>query len=121
MVKFHQHKPEDILLQAGTGFFPAKTQPRTPGRMNLTEFKQTVSDVLMTEEYDDYLEKLFMKVRWFFVCIFIHRGINLVVRKFLYKRLQFKGIVSILCYATECRTYILPDKLTMNKNLVLEQ
>lgn len=62
MYRFHSHKPPAILLQAGTGFFPAKTQPRTPGRMNLKEFKQTVSDVLMTDEYDDYLEKLFMKV-----------------------------------------------------------
>ncbi|XP_052783274.1 WD repeat-containing protein on Y chromosome-like isoform X3 [Mya arenaria] len=62
MYRFMKHKPEDILLQAGTGFFPAKTQARTPGQMNLKEFKQTVSDVLMTDEYDDYLEKLFMKL-----------------------------------------------------------
>lgn len=62
MYRFHKHKPDDILIQPGTGFFPAKTQARTPGRMNLKEFKQTVSDVLATDEYDDYLEKLFMKV-----------------------------------------------------------
>ncbi|KAL4240997.1 hypothetical protein ACF0H5_001776 [Mactra antiquata] len=62
MQRFSRHKPDDILIQAGTGFFPAKTQARTPGRMNLKEFKQTVSDVLMTEEYDDYLEKLFQKL-----------------------------------------------------------
>lgn len=62
MNRFSKHKPEDILIQAGTGFFPAKTQARTPGRMNLREFKQTVSEVLATDEYDDYLEKLFMKV-----------------------------------------------------------
>ncbi|XP_052262965.1 WD repeat-containing protein on Y chromosome-like isoform X3 [Dreissena polymorpha] len=62
MNRFHKHKPEAILLQAGTGFFPAKTLPRTPGCMNLAEFKQTISDVLVTDEYDDYLEKLFMKL-----------------------------------------------------------
>ncbi|XP_060573290.1 WD repeat-containing protein on Y chromosome-like isoform X4 [Ruditapes philippinarum] len=62
MNRFSKHKPDDILIQAGTGFFPAKTQARIPGRMNLKEFKQTVSEVLATDEYDDYLEKLFMKL-----------------------------------------------------------
>ena len=64
MLRFRKHKPDDILIQAGTGFFPAKTQPRTPGRMNLEEFKETVADVLQTDEYDDYLEKLFIKVSY---------------------------------------------------------
>ena len=62
MHRFQIHRPDDILIQPGTGFFPPKTQPRTPGRMNLAEFKETVSEVLMTDEYDEYLEKLFLKV-----------------------------------------------------------
>ena len=85
MTRFHHHKPDDIILQAGTGFFPAKTLPRTPGRMNLDEFKQTVSDVLTTQEYDDYLEKLFMKVCSLFckVCNLIrfsYRNLKIVVK-----------------------------------------
>ena len=85
MTRFHHHKPDDIILQAGTGFFPAKTLPRTPGRMNLDEFKQTVSDVLTTQEYDDYLEKLFMKVFVLFckVCNLIslsYRNLKIVVK-----------------------------------------
>lgn len=62
MHEFHIHKPEDIIIQEGSAYFPPKTEKRTPGAMNLDEFKETVSKVLKTDEYDEYLEKLFTKV-----------------------------------------------------------
>ena len=46
----------------GSGYFPAKVKKRTAGQMNLEEFKEAVFRVLATDEYDEYLEKLFMKV-----------------------------------------------------------
>ncbi|KAK3593630.1 hypothetical protein CHS0354_025521 [Potamilus streckersoni] len=62
MNKFTSYKPDDILIHEGTGFLPPKTQPRPPGQMNLEEFKETVSDVLGTDEYNEYLDKLFQKL-----------------------------------------------------------
>ena len=82
MHRFQIHRPDDILIQPGTGFFPPKTQPRTPGRMNLAEFKETVSEVLMTDEYDEYLEKLFLKVGHEFHCwgtLYIFISLNLPI------------------------------------------
>ncbi|KAK3091715.1 hypothetical protein FSP39_022107 [Pinctada imbricata] len=62
MDEFLNHKPPDIVKQAGSAYFPAKTEKRTPGAMNMEEFKSTVAKVLKTEEYDEYLEKLFNKL-----------------------------------------------------------
>ncbi|XP_059147520.1 WD repeat-containing protein on Y chromosome-like [Physella acuta] len=62
MEAFARHKPEDILVQEGTGYFPPKVQRRTPGCMNLPEFKDTIFRILKTDEYDEYLDKLFMKL-----------------------------------------------------------
>ncbi|XP_055876696.1 WD repeat-containing protein 49-like isoform X3 [Biomphalaria glabrata] len=62
MYAFTTHNPEDILVQEGTGYFPAKVQKRSPGCMNLQEFKDTIFKILGTAEYDEYLEKLFMKL-----------------------------------------------------------
>ncbi|CAL1530117.1 unnamed protein product [Lymnaea stagnalis] len=62
MDAFTHHKPKDILLQEGSGYFPPKVLKRTPGCMNLEEFKDTIFRTLGTDEYDDYLEKLFMKL-----------------------------------------------------------
>ncbi|XP_035828989.1 WD repeat-containing protein on Y chromosome [Aplysia californica] len=62
MQEFSRHKPPDILVQEGSGYFPAKVQKRTAGCMNLQEFKDTIFRVLATNEYDEYLEKLFMKL-----------------------------------------------------------
>ena len=59
--EFDRHKPEDIIVKQG-GCRPDKIQKRTPGCMNLQEFQDTVAKVLGTNEYDEYLEKLFTKV-----------------------------------------------------------
>lgn len=67
MKAFQEHKPDDIIKQAGSAYFPAKVEKRTPGAMNLEEFKATVAQVLKTNEYEEYLEKLFTKVRHFMV------------------------------------------------------
>ncbi|XP_048248360.1 WD repeat-containing protein on Y chromosome-like isoform X1 [Haliotis rufescens] len=60
--EFEIHDPEDILIHEETGYFPAKVFKRTPGCMNVEEFKNTISKVLETNEYDDYLERLFTKL-----------------------------------------------------------
>lgn len=62
MKAFQEHRPGDIIKQAGSAYFPAKVEKRTPGAMNLEEFKATVAQVLKTNEYEEYLEKLFTKV-----------------------------------------------------------
>jgi len=62
MQAFQNFEPPDIVIQEATKFFPAKVQKRTPGAMNITEFKATVNKVIGTNEYDEYLEKLFQKV-----------------------------------------------------------
>ncbi|XP_062601746.1 WD repeat-containing protein on Y chromosome-like isoform X1 [Saccostrea cucullata] len=62
MKAFQEHKPDDIVKQAGSAYFPAKVEKRTPGAMNLEEFKATVAQVLRTHEYEEYLEKLFTKL-----------------------------------------------------------
>ncbi|GFO38221.1 WD repeat-containing protein on y chromosome-like isoform x1 [Plakobranchus ocellatus] len=62
MQEFSQHSPPDILIQEGSGYFPAKVKKRTAGQMNLEEFKDAVFRVLGTDEYEEYLEKLFMKL-----------------------------------------------------------
>nr|XP_022317228.1 WD repeat-containing protein on Y chromosome-like isoform X7 [Crassostrea virginica] len=62
MKAFQEHKPDDIIKQAGSAYFPAKVEKRTPGAMNLEEFKATVAQVLKTNEYEEYLEKLFTKL-----------------------------------------------------------
>ncbi|XP_048762594.2 WD repeat-containing protein on Y chromosome-like isoform X3 [Ostrea edulis] len=62
MKAFQEHRPEDIVKQAGSAYFPAKVEKRTPGAMNLEEFKATVAQVLRTQEYEEYLEKLFTKL-----------------------------------------------------------
>ncbi|KAH9494634.1 hypothetical protein Btru_019803 [Bulinus truncatus] len=61
MYAFSNHSPQDILVQEGTGYFPAKVLKRAPGCMNLQEFKDTIFKILGTAEYDEYLEKLFIK------------------------------------------------------------
>lgn len=63
MKEFSQHRPEDIVVQQGSGYFPPKLMKRTPGCMNLVEFQTTIAKVLGTSEYSEYLEKLFVKVR----------------------------------------------------------
>ncbi|KAH9494635.1 hypothetical protein Btru_019804 [Bulinus truncatus] len=62
MYAFSNHSPQDILVQEGTGYFPAKVLKRAPGCMNLQEFKDTIFKILGTAEYDEYLEKLFIKL-----------------------------------------------------------
>ena len=60
--EFDRHKPEDIRVKQGA-CRPDKIEKRTPGCMNLQEFQDTVAKVLGTHEHDEYLEKLFTKVR----------------------------------------------------------
>ncbi|PVD39372.1 hypothetical protein C0Q70_02002 [Pomacea canaliculata] len=62
MKEFSQHRPEDIVVQQGSGYFPPKLMKRTPGCMNLVEFQTTIAKVLGTSEYSEYLEKLFVKL-----------------------------------------------------------
>ncbi|XP_052069658.1 WD repeat-containing protein on Y chromosome-like isoform X4 [Mytilus californianus] len=62
MKEFVNHKPEGVVIQEASTYFPPKVKERAPGMMNLEEFKTTVSRVLKTNEYDEYLEKLFLKL-----------------------------------------------------------
>ncbi|KAK3758931.1 hypothetical protein RRG08_016011 [Elysia crispata] len=62
MLEFSQHAPPDILIQEGSGYFPAKVKKRPAGQMNLQEFQEAVVRVLGTDQYDEYLGKLFMKL-----------------------------------------------------------
>ncbi|KAK7469672.1 hypothetical protein BaRGS_00036301, partial [Batillaria attramentaria] len=50
MREFSLHRPGDILIQEGSGYFPPK------------EFQNTIAKVLGTTEYNEYLENLFMKL-----------------------------------------------------------
>ena len=71
MGEFLNFSPPDIVLQEATSYFPAKVQKRTPGAMNMVEFKTAVNKVIGTEEYNEYLEKLFQKVRLTTIVYFI--------------------------------------------------
>lgn len=62
MKEFLSFKPDGVIVQEASSYFPSKIKEREPGMMNLQEFKSTVSKVLKTNEYDEYLEKLFLKV-----------------------------------------------------------
>ncbi|BFZ18007.1 hypothetical protein BsWGS_21047 [Bradybaena similaris] len=62
MQEFFQHTQDDLLVPQEPGFFSGKLRRRIPGSMNLEEFKDTIYRVLGTDEYDDYLEKLFIKL-----------------------------------------------------------
>ncbi|XP_050390150.1 WD repeat-containing protein on Y chromosome [Patella vulgata] len=62
MEEFDVHDPEDIWVPAESGYFPPKLVKRIPGCMNVTEFQETIAKVLGTNEYDDYLGKLFTKL-----------------------------------------------------------
>ncbi|KAL5017844.1 hypothetical protein ScPMuIL_003566 [Solemya velum] len=62
MEAFQMHEPEDIIIKKGTGYFPPKITKRKPGCMNIEEFKNIVTKVLGTDEYEEYLEKLFTKL-----------------------------------------------------------
>ncbi|KAK6170880.1 hypothetical protein SNE40_019170 [Patella caerulea] len=62
MEEFDIHDPEDIWVPAESGYFPPKLVKRIPGCMNVTEFQETIAKVLGTNEYDDYLGKLFTKL-----------------------------------------------------------
>ncbi|XP_063446060.1 WD repeat-containing protein on Y chromosome-like isoform X2 [Mytilus trossulus] len=62
MKEFVNHKPDGVVIQEASTYFPPKVKERAPGLMNLDEFKTTVSRVLKTNEYDEYLEKLFLKL-----------------------------------------------------------
>ncbi|XP_041364011.1 WD repeat-containing protein on Y chromosome-like isoform X2 [Gigantopelta aegis] len=62
MHEFNIHHPADILVQEGSGYFPPKVVKRTPGCMSLDEFQDTIKKVLGTDDYNEYLEKLFTKL-----------------------------------------------------------
>lgn len=89
MKAFQEHRPDDIIKQAGSAYFPAKVEKRTPGAMNLEEFKATVAQVLKTNEYEEYLEKLFTKVSFI---IMFDKGteyLDQVPTKFIYLTVIF--------------------------------
>jgi hypothetical protein len=81
MKAFQDHKPDDIVKQAGSAYFPAKVEKRTPGAMNLEEFKATVAQVLRTQEYEEYLEKLFTKVGQLFVHESLSSGFHCIFKQ----------------------------------------
>lgn len=62
MKAFVNHRPDGVIIQEASSYFPSKVKEREPGLMNLEEFKTTVSRVLKSDEYDEYLEKLFLKL-----------------------------------------------------------
>lgn len=63
MHHFHNHAPSDIIIRKDCGYFTSSlVEKREPGCMNKQEFKETLAKVLDTEEYNDYIHKLFTKL-----------------------------------------------------------
>ena len=85
MKAFVNHRPDGVIIQEASSYFPSKVKEREPGLMNLEEFKTTVSRVLKTDEYDEYLEKLFLKV--YMCCCDIIKQIFCCVRDILFNSL----------------------------------
>ncbi|GAB1602852.1 WD repeat-containing protein on Y chromosome-like [Argonauta hians] len=63
MQHFQSHKPDDIVLHKDCGYFTSsQMEKRKPGCMNQEEFNGAITKVLGTDEYQDYIEKLFTKL-----------------------------------------------------------
>jgi hypothetical protein len=45
MKAFVNHRPDGVIIQEASSYFPSKVKEREPGLMNLEEFKTTVSRV----------------------------------------------------------------------------
>ena len=59
--EFELHDPPDIRIELG-GCRPDRVEKRTPGCMNVKEFQDALAKVLGTNDYAEYLQKLFTKV-----------------------------------------------------------
>lgn len=96
MKAFQEHRPDDIIKQAGSAYFPAKVEKRTPGAMNLEEFKATVAQVLKTNEYEEYLEKLFTKVSFIIMFDKGTKHFDQVPTKFIYLTVNLFDVIYLL-------------------------
>lgn len=62
METFDNHRPPTVAVEGESKYAPTRYERREPGSLNPQEFKETISGVLETRQYDEQLDKLFTKL-----------------------------------------------------------